>query len=210
MVGKGDAIVQWAVNQSIEYLTPRLQGELSDKEVEQVLKDSKYAWKATRDEAATIGSVTHDWLENHLKGIELPLPDNENACNSIRAALNWLASIDYKAQHVEEILYSPTHGYCGKMDWLGPINGVMSLPDWKTSKSLHDTYRYQTAAYVMAWEEKTGDRIEDRWLIRIDKETGEIEPLHMTRESLEADFNAFLAALTLYRRQAQLRKWNAA
>jgi len=206
MISKGDAITQWAVNQTVEFLATSLQGELTTEQVGQLLYDSKSAWKYKKEEAAGIGTIAHNWIEDHLRGKEQPLPEHPKARNSVEAALKWMEENRWETISIEDVVFSPTHRYAGKLDWKVRVNGVLAIADWKTSKYIYNSYRYQTAAYLKAHEEVTGEYIPDRWIMRIDKETGEFEESYMDRESLEEDFNTFLAALQIYRREAQLRR----
>ncbi len=80
------------------------------------------------------------------------------------------------------------------------------MPDWKTSKSLHSTYAYQTAAYLRALENEFGEKIPHRWLVRIDKETGIVEPRFLPEETIEKDYRAFESAVHIYRREAEVKK----
>ena len=41
-------------------------------------------------------------------------------------------------------------GYAGTYDFYGKVNGKLTLLDWKTSSSIHDTYWMQLAAEVKA------------------------------------------------------------
>jgi genome maintenance exonuclease 1 len=205
-ISKGDALTHWAVAQTIDYLEPRLIGELTDEQIHTLCDEARVAHKVVKEAAASIGTLAHDWIERYLKGEEPTLPENPKARNSCEAAVKWLAEHGWETLAIEEIVYSPTHLYAGKLDWLARVDGVLAVPDWKTSKAHYSTHRYQTAAYVKALEEVRDIHIPDRWILRIDKETGEHDPLHLTRDDLEADFEAFLAALTIYRREAQLRR----
>lgn len=209
IVGKGDALLYWAAQCAVNYLQQRLTGELTTEEVDKFLKEARKEWRNVKEEAGSIGGIAHDWIEQHLKGNTQPLPDHPKARNSCGVALEWLESVHWETLAVEKVVYHPVYRYAGKLDWLANINGALSIPDWKTSGGIWSTYRYQTAAYLMAEEAITGRYIPDRWICRIDKE-GNFDPvndvLHMPRETLEADFNAFLAALTLYRREAEIRR----
>lgn len=206
VISKGDGLTQWAVNQSLEYLQDRFQGELTTEEVSQALLDSKYAHRYKKEEAAGIGTIAHNWLEQYLKGNppEL-LPDNEAAANSVRAALDWFKQHDYQTISSERRLYSRRHNYAGTCDWLAYVDGHLSIPDFKTSKGIWDEYRFQTAAYQNALEEETGDRIEERWILRFDKETGTFEDLKMPRSEYRKDLKAFLGALAIFKRQKELK-----
>lgn len=209
IVGKGDGLLYWAAQCAVEYLQQRLEGDLTTEDVAKFCKEAKLQWRAVKEEAGSIGGIAHDWIEQHLKGNTLPFPEHPKANNSCHVALEWMDSVHWETIEVEKVVYHPVHRYAGKLDWKAKINGVLAIPDWKTSKGIYSTYRYQTAAYLTADEAETGDHIPDRWICRIDKE-GDFDPandvLYMPRETLEADFNAFLAALTLYRREAEIRR----
>lgn len=206
MISKGDAITQWAVNQSIEHLSSALQGELSSEDVQAILLGAKYAWKAKRDEAADIGTQAHNWIESFLKGENPEWPENPHVRNSCEAAVKWIESHHWETVEIEKQIYHPGYGYAGILDWWVLIDGVPSIPDWKTSKYIYSSYRYQTAAYLKAVELETGERIQDRWILRIDKNTGEFEDLRLPRKDLAKDFRCFNAALELYKRDKQLKE----
>ncbi len=217
VVSKGDAITQWAANQTLEYLKANLPGPedypllvTSDQykaDMELLYLGAKYAWKARRDEAASIGTRTHAWIESYLKGQNPDWPEDPNVRNAAKAALGWIKSVKWETVATEQMIYIPELKVAGTCDWLARINGVLSLVDWKTSKSLHSTYAYQLAAYLHALEEELGEEIRDRWLLRIDKETGIADtPLLLSRESLEADYQAFESAVHLYRRESAIKK----
>lgn len=209
IVGKGDGLLYWAAQCAVNYLQERLQGELTTKDIEDLCKQARQEWRSVKEEAGTIGGVVHDWIEQYLKGNNPPLPEHSKAQNAIGNALQWLRDVQWETLEVEKVVYHPVYRYAGKLDWKARINGTLAIPDWKTSGGIWSTYRYQTAAYLQAEVLQTGDDIPNRWICRIDKE-GDFDPandvLFMPRESLEADFNAFLAALTLYRRESEIRR----
>jgi hypothetical protein len=221
-ISKGDGIVQWAVNCACDYaranilapdplnadglLYPR-QFE-DEQEVNLLLMGAKYAWKAKRDEAASIGTIAHNWIEGYLKGEDPDWPEDPNARKSCEAALDWIKSVKWETVCVEKQIYIPELEVAGICDWCARIDGTLAVPDWKTSKSLHSSYAYQTAAYLRALEAELGEKIPHRWLVRIDKETGVVEPRFLPEESIDADYRAFESAVAIYRREAELkREW---
>ena len=149
-ISKGDGLVQWAVNCAVDYTRANLPLDVnSDEDMqhsEMVLAGAKTAWKAVRDEAASIGTIAHDWVERYLKGEDPNWPDNPFARRSAEAALEWIKSVKWESIAIEHQVYIPELGVAGICDWYARINGVLAIPDWKTSKSLHSTYAYQTAA----------------------------------------------------------------
>ena len=221
-ISKGDGITQWAVNCACDYARTNLlqpdslcddglqyiiDGDSED--LNTILYGAKYAWKARRDEAAAIGTIAHNWIESYLKGDDPEWPEDPHARRSCEGALEWIKSVKWKTHLIEHQIYIPELGVGGICDWYAEIDGVLAVPDWKTSKSLYTPYAYQTAAYLKALEGEFDIKIPHRWLIRIDKETGEFEPRFLPEESIEADYKAFESAVTLFRREQELKKeWN--
>lgn len=206
IISKGDGLIQWGVNQAVEHIANQLKGELSLEQVHALLWEAKTAWRAKRDEAADIGSQAHAWVECYLRGENPDWPRQEPIRKSCEAAVKWLDLHKWETIEVEKQIYSPKHGYAGILDWWAVIDGVPSVPDWKTSKGIYTSYRYQTAAYVKALEEETGEKPKNRWILRIDKTTGEFEDLCLPNKELAADFKAFKNALDLYKREQELKK----
>ena len=196
-ISRGDGLVQWASNCACDYLRANLPGpedypllctpEQYKEDTDIIYSGAKYAWKAVRDEAASIGTKAHEWVERYLKGEDPEWPDNPFARRSAEAALEWIKSVKWESIAIEHQVYIPELGVAGICDWYARINGVLAVPDWKSSKSLHSTYAYQTAAYLRALEEEFGEKIPHRWLIRMDKETGIVEPRFLPEETIEKD-----------------------
>lgn len=210
MISKGDAITQWAVNQSLEFLTNAFaqEGEYAPEEIQAFLLQAKYAWRAKRDEAADIGTQAHNWIESYLKGEnpDLIWPKHPAVRKSCEAAVKWTEAHHWQTIEIEKQVYHPKLGYAGILDWWVFIDGVPSIPDWKTSKAIYSTHRYQTAAYLKAVELETREYIRNRWVLRIDKSTGEFEDVKLQRGTLADDWRCFKAALALYKREKQLKE----
>jgi hypothetical protein len=95
-------------------------------------------------------------------------------------------------------VYSREHDYAGTLDVVGEVDGQLAVVDWKTSKAVYDEMRLQAAAYAQAWAEMYDLRVPDRWVIRLDKETGEFEPIRFPRETFRRDLHGFLAAKAVH------------
>jgi len=98
------------------------------------------------------------------------------------------------------------------MDALAIISGKKCLIDYKTGTGLYNDALLQTAGYVGAYEEMTGEKIYGRWAIRIEKrdenefradmdEKGKPNEKHVPFEAvyldddkkqIEKDYKAFL------------------
>ena len=69
--------------------------------------------------------------------------------------------------------------YTYKLFYTTQFKYRLSLSDCKTSNSLRVEYLLQIAAYQHAYQEETGENIEDRWVIRLGKDDAtEFDPWH--------------------------------
>jgi len=81
-----------------------------------------------------------------------------------------------------------------------PFLRRLSLCDWKSSNGLRVDYVLQTAIYAEMYEEETDEKIEDRWILRLDKETAEFDPWHIEGDkAFQEDLQGYLNALAHYR-----------
>lgn len=138
---------------------------------------------------------------------------DERAMNATKAALDWMQKHNVRWRFTERKIYSRKHKYAGTLDGLCEVDSCdnprccphefknrLTVADWKTSNYLYLEYLLQTAAYEAAYEEETGEVVEDRWIIRLGKDDGEFETWHLESHNFVDDFGGFLDALALVRR----------
>ena len=178
-----------------------------------------------KEAAATKGDLAHKWIESYIKAKkgkgEFPeMPEDEDVLIAVNGFMDWIKKHHVSFVDTEKIIYSLKHDYSGKMDIEAIVEGKRCLVDIKTSNSLYNDVRLQTAAYLMADVEESGVKYKGRWAVRLAKETEaeylkrmkkkgvkEIKPyvafeavyLDEEKEFLERDFKAFLACLELFR-----------
>lgn len=203
-------------------------GEDAKKLFESVLDDiiasAKKADRESLEAAGEIGHEAHAWIENVIKTIlsgdedrrlELfaKLPTDERSANACVAAIVWMSEHNVRWISTERKVFSLQHGYAGTMDGLATVDSCsdrtccpvdfsnrLSLVDWKTSNYLYVTYLMQAACYQHAHQEETGEKIEDRWIIRLGKDDAEFDPWHMEGgAAFNEDMHGFLCALALYK-----------
>lgn len=157
------------------------------------------------------------------------MPEDQSIQIGVNAFLDWEKEHKVKFVSSERVVYSRKNNYIGKMDIEALVDGDLCLVDLKSSNGLYNTVRMQTAAYLKADEEESKKKYIGRWAIRLAKETEEeyvtkiekkqqkdiakgkeprkIEPYQVfeakyfdqNKGELEYDFEAFLAAMTLYK-----------
>lgn len=228
IIDKSEALMPWAVKKALEKFC-RLLLKLGDTTLTEpmlidLMKEAKKADREELEDAGEVGHLAHEWIEKYIKAIlsdneprrlELlsKFPDDPRASRACTAAIEWMYLHNVRWLSTERRCYSRIHGYAGTMDGLARVDSCsdpdccpasfkdrLTLVDWKTSNYLYVEYLYQTAAYQQAYQEETGEEIEDRWIIRLGKEDGEFDPWHAEgREIFEADLAGFLDCLALTR-----------
>lgn len=205
---KSAALTQWAANQVVKIIEQQIKPGVAYDEIElmKIIRTARYNFRSVSKEATDIGTLAHDWIEAFLCGTPKDMPHNEKAQNCCTAALKWIQAHKFTATRTERPLYSMKYNYVGTMDagGLGKIDDRPAIVDWKTSKALYPEYRFQLAAYAKAFEEEFGI-LPDRWLVRLDKETGDVEPIRLPEEDIDKDFLAFLGLQAAHFRLNELK-----
>lgn len=238
MIDKSGPLTQWAANMTVQYLREKIPSITSfSKDVnvdllDQLFNEARFNFKNISKDAKDIGTVAHDWLEcyvkdviegNPLAGALIPaMPEDPKACNCIDAALKWMKIHKFRPLKSEMKVFSREYGYAGTFDWTGyvtscgdrqccPFDGTLfCLGDYKSSKTLYDEYRAQTASYQQAYNEEAEQwnkycradverrLVEARVILRLGKEDGEFEPKVLLADQFERDLDGFLGALGVY------------
>lgn len=176
--------------------------------IEDIAISALAAPDAEKDKAALFGTRAHSIFEHIIRDNLSTFPCSCELRPSKDAFLDWREHVAKRAQlHVEQSevpIYSPTHGYAGTMDALATMPKVGSpgqrslvVLDWKTSNSMRVEYAWQVAAYIRAYEELTGQKIDDAFLVRLAKDSGDFEVRRL--RDIEAAFQGFLACLSVYK-----------
>ncbi len=205
MLDKSGALLKWSENLTRDYLTNCLStGAVID---EEVINEAVKQYTVKKKEAGDTGSLIHDWIENYVKGNKPEIPEDEKAQYGIMAFLDWVDKNKVEFIMNEKIVYSKRYDYIGILDSIAVVNGIKFLIDWKSSKGIYSNMRYQTSAYMEAYNEMNGDNVKERMILRLGKDDGSFQVEHFKFESHKADLNTFLALLDVKKREKALYKW---
>lgn len=169
-------------------------------------------YRKARDQAADIGTIAHFLIECFLHNHEADLSDFSPA-DIARARVafanfkKWWDEEGLTVLEPEVQLVSEAHGYGGTIDAPSKDrHGNVVLLDWKTSKGIWPSHRFQLAAYERLWNENRPDlQVSRRAVVRIGKESeNDFEVGWMA--SSEAEWRVFLKRLELYYEQNAYKK----
>lgn len=186
------ALVQWAANTAVEHL----QAFPDD------FEGARRAHTMKKEDAADVGKIVHSYAEKVLIGKAVKMPEDPKARRGAKAFEDWAKKHKLEPFDLERRIMSLEHKYAGTTDYWGKVNGKLAILDFKTSNGMYLEYWLQTAAYEHAiLEELYGGRSDkvqlERWLIHLDKKTGEATPYMRPFNSDHRD--AFLAVRTAHK-----------
>jgi hypothetical protein len=161
------------------------------------------------DNIANLGTLVHYLCECYLKGIEPDLRDYsisevEFSKPSYNRFLNWMSGLsDFELIGSEVQVISEKYGYGGSCDLICKINGRLTLIDIKTSDSCYPEHKTQVVAYKQAYEEQTGNYIDDLKILRLGRGEGGSDIYDVGNEELH--LKRFLVCLELYKLNKELK-----
>lgn len=202
------ALLQWAVNEAINYLKNEFKaGQGYDElELNNLLENAKKAHRVRKQTAADFGTLAHKWIEQYIKGENPEPPVNKNLRKATEVFIKWVKDNNVVFTHCEQPVYSRKYDYCGTVDFICEIDGKSFIGDLKTSKGIYSEYHMQLAAYRIALEEEHEKSYAGTLIVRIPKEEDdnvEIAYINNYRENARA----FLYALGLYKTTTLLKNF---
>jgi len=157
-----------------------------------------------KNEAAKPGTLTHSFIEGHIKGEKVDTTDFtknqiELAKNSYFAFVEWEKAMKPKYLGTEIQLVSEKYRFGGTADMIGEIGGELVLADWKTSKGIYPEMTIQIAAYKIAYEEMNpGKKVHHGGILRLDRETSAYDYHDISSKKMEWGWEVFQHCLALY------------
>lgn len=173
--------------------------------------------REVRDEAASVGNVVHDMVEEHAHGKtpsavrskwSMLKPDLfGQADQGFQAYLDWADQTKLEIVETETPLVSELYQYGGTPDAVGYATGRLALLDWKSGGSVHSDMLVQLAAYRQLWHEnRPEDKLEGFHLLRFGKEHGDFHHHSFPVAVIDQAWEAFKHLRAVYEIDKMLKK----
>lgn len=213
MLDKSGPLLIWSGRLIQSFLLDVLEsGELITAEhIEVAIKQPEEEKKKAGDK----GSQVHDWCEAWIKGEDPAIPEDPQVKSGAMAFLDWVQTHEVRFLSSEKRVYSKRHKYVGTMDveftmgidenGVKEGHGIIHVGDFKTSSGFYADQAFQVSAYQHASTEEHGTVYGKKYLIRLDKETGEFHTKAFTVKEHPQHLRAFLALLEVKR---QMKVWD--
>lgn len=159
-------LIKWSTKQNFLYVMQNwdIGKRYTYEEKKELLTRGRYHYQEKSKESTDFGNLIHKWLENHIRGIDMPIPkEGERA---ITMFLEWERNNVEEWLATEMVVGSNTLKTAGTLDAVARLKGgITSLVDHKTSKEISPEYYLQTSCY---WEclREMGFATDSRTIIR--------------------------------------------
>lgn len=162
--------------------------------------------------AGEIGTQCHQMIEWTLRAKlcqTLPSPPQmtEKAMWAFSVFERWAKRVKLTPILVEQTVYSRVHGYAGTMDLLAEVEGVLTLVDFKTGKSVYSEAHLQNAAYRTALREMGHGDAKQGIIVRLPKNEVDPEPEAVTCDDEHESLQIFLNVKRLWEWMQAKDKW---
>jgi len=181
----------------------------------------KIDYAKLRDDLADVGTLAHEYVVSMLRGLrdgtiyevdvyEYTPFQIERAKRSFDSGLAWIQKHSIDPLFTELKVISEIHQFGGRLDLLGPVDGVFTLLDFKTGKWAFDNYFLQLAGYDIALEEhedflKLDQRIEQFMIVNIPRAPGDQFQVQV-RRNLDLRREEFLHFRAIYKIEKRLAR----
>ncbi len=162
-------------------------------------------YRKERDNAASIGTYVHDWVEATINKQAQPIVpveftlDDIGACErSYQQWRHWYFEHGFTIDRTEIPLISK-RGFAGTIDAYGADkDGVVCLIDWKTGKAVYKDVMLQMGAYMALLEEHEFEVPSEVHVVNFTK-TGELNLYKWTAIEIGVAREMFFALLAAYK-----------
>ena len=178
------------------------------KTLSKVLLNAKGASNRLSKEAMDLGTRVHERAENWANKeigrkdvIEMLKMENTEERLSCSALLEFFEKYKLEPIELEGKCFSVKENFAGTVDYIGKMDGVMTVLDYKTSKAVYEGYLPQVSAYAEAKKEEGYD-IKQVAVVRVGKD-GVLEVV--IKKNWKEYYEAFLAMKKLYEYRMSLK-----
>lgn len=154
-------------------------------------------------DTGSIGKVAHLLIQGFIEDFDPDIADftQNQIAAGFRAFENfklWSANRGIEFLEAEKRVVSEEFRFGGTLDILCRIDGVLSLVDIKTAKSLYPEFIVQVSAYGKALREQESVEIEKYHLLQLSKDGGGYQHQVLAQEKVEAAWEVFKHCRALY------------
>jgi len=138
----------------------------------QEAEDAPSKSSIARNFGSDVHGVVEQWLQYLLRDRDPRYADttepfiSDDHYESAHAIVEWLDKNEWEVTDAESSIYHPTKLYAGTADCIARRGSTVALMDWKTGGGIYNEAAAQIAGYALAYEELTGEKVTEGWILR--------------------------------------------
>ncbi len=183
-----DFLAPWAAKLAAEYMRDEIKAAKKAgariQSYDALALEAKNQYVKAGDKGKKSGKVGHALVEALQKGQKVIMPSDpelaEQAASIQKAYEAYIKDFKPIVRGAELSVYSRAHHFAGTYDQLCEIGGKLTLLDYKTTNTsrynpdgIYAEYFAQLGAYSLAYEEMTGEKIEQLMVVNLPKDGSE-------------------------------------
>lgn len=231
---KSRSLLPWAVGLVCSHITSTIEANkavtFSKEEIFLLVNEARLKPEEKKVEGGSSGDLIHDYAHEFAKAVisksKLPNLDHldeknemhKKAINGINAFLDWYNSNKIEFIAMEDPIYynsfyageskegEPVIEFAGRRDLFAKVNGQLEVVDYKSSKGVYSSQRYQVAGYLKAHNTNADKKNQAKGyrILNFSKDTGELIEKYVPLEEAERDFSAFKGLHAVALREKEL------
>lgn len=231
---KSRQLIPWAVGSVCSHITSTIEESkaksFTKEEIYLLVNEARTKPEEKKVEGGQAGDLIHDYAHQFAKAVlsKSPLPkfdhlDPKNevharAINGISAFLDFYNGNDVEFIEMEEVIYynsyfagdskegEPIVEFAGRKDLFAKVNGQLEVLDYKSSKGVYSSQRYQVSGYLKAHNSTNEKKLQAKGyrILNFSKDTGELIEKYVPLEEAEKDFKAFVGLHSVALREKEL------
>ena len=201
---KSSALTQWSANMVVEWIKRNsvyVSGDYQDRTIgyysvdSKSLNDASKHFREVSQEALDVGSAIHDAIHYWFKTGQEPMMPKDEVLAGFIAFLEWVDIHKVKPIATEQTVYNDMSA--GTLDFVGWVDGHVTVIDFKSSKAIYPEHRIQTAAYRSMWNLRLDQEATRNAILRLDKTSGFPEYKDVSK-FYKTDLNIYHKMVDLY------------
>lgn len=206
-------LMNWSANMAVGVFVDYYDAKdhWSKDEFKQICKEAKAAHVNYKDKRAEVGSKVHDWIEQHIAGVDQTITPEIKL--GVASYLEFEKSYKPSYKFSERVIYSKTHKYAGRVDSGMILDDMYGIVDFKSGKPdrewnakigrvgnkwrAYNTHLAQVGGYDVAIAEEDNDKADFYGVVYLDALEGKLWFFRSYNTEHWADY--YLTALKLHR-----------
>lgn len=198
---------KWTVKLAVDYIKENITENIDIFNLHEIVSKSQFIHVEKLKEAALIGNLVHEQLENYLNSIIdgkknaklLEVSREPQVVCATRAGKKFLDEYNVEPIASELLVASHKLGLAGTLDLLAMVNGKLAIVDWKTSNYINNSeYLLQVSGYEELLREMFGIKVKEVYVVQLNKNELKYTAVKVGKQARKEALRRFKKMVDIY------------